>query len=173
MRPLCLFILLLAVAPTARAEETQVLDIGQLPGERSPVLLPPGERNPFARRESRIADAVGEKESEESKLRSMIQMMPVTGVVRGGDSVKALLGGIILKQGEPLPALIEEQTEHLVVGEISDKEVQIWFVESEETTEPRKITIPIDLRPRVTIRPMELPQSAEGDAPPPSQASTE
>jgi len=163
-KPLLLAFLLCSTA--AAADETAVLAIGELPGQKKPELIQPKERNPFVRREEKVAADNADKESEESKLRALFKTMPVTGVIRGGGETKVLLSTLILKQGEALPPLLEEQTEVLIVGPITDRQVEIDFVESDEQAEPRKILIPIDLRPRVAIMPAGVapaPQPSPGD----------
>lgn len=151
-----LFALVLSAA-SAAPPLPPIMRIGELPGQKVPDLLQIKERNPFTRRETRVAEVKEDKESEESRLRALFAAMAVTGVVRGGGSVKALLGSLILKNGQPLPALIAGQTERLVVRCVTDTQIEIQFVEENERVEPRKILIPIDLRPRVAISPPELP----------------
>jgi len=146
-----LAICLLLSAPCARAEApaAEKNSIGELPEEKSSDLLRPKERNPFVRREVKMAEVQEDKESEESKLRGVINSLKITGVIRGGGTMKVLLGDLILKPGAPVPPLIEGQTEQLVVGPITDKQLEIDFVETESRAEPRKILVPIDLKPKI------------------------
>jgi hypothetical protein len=158
--------LTLALGATALAADPGPLQIGELPGQKKPAILETRERNPFMRREAKVTAESAEKESEESRLREIFKQLPVTGVIRGGGEVKVLLSTLILEQGEPLPPLIEDQTEQLVVGPIDDRKVEIHFVEADESAEPRKILIPIDLRPRVAVRPpgiAPVPQPSGSD----------
>lgn len=158
MKKLFLYSLALFFCPTVPAEKTSSaaqeppLRMGQLPDEKNPELLQSKERNPFVRREAKIAEVDTNRETEESKLRDLLGVMSITGAILGNGTVKLLLGNLILKQGQLLPPLIEGQTEHLIVNKITDKQVEIDFVESEKQIEPRKIIIPIDLQPRVTVR---------------------
>lgn len=138
----------LSLAALEAAPKGKYSRIGELPGEKAPEVLQPRERNPFARREAKTDAPAVEQESEESKLRALIATMNVTGVVRGGDAPTVLLEDLILKPGHPIPALLEDQTEKLAVGRITEAQVEILFVEAEPTAEPRKIFIPIDLKPR-------------------------
>ncbi|MDD5200607.1 MAG: hypothetical protein PHC88_12500 [Terrimicrobiaceae bacterium] len=148
-----------------------VLQIGELPGEKVPDLLRPKENNPFTRRETKIAEVAADRESEESKLRALFAGMSVTGVIRGGGAVKVLLESLILEQGESIPSLIEGQTERLVVARNTDTQVEIDFIEGDEHAEPRKILIPIDLRPRVAVRmpPIKIPATMKGATQPVSR----
>jgi hypothetical protein len=143
------FCLLASAADPARPP---IMQIGELPGEKNPDLLRPKERNPFTRRETKIAEIASEKETEESRLRELFKTMPVTGIIRGGGTVKVLLQSLILKEGQPLPPMIKDQTEQLFVAQINAKQLEIDFVESEAHAEPRKIIIPIDLHPHVSVR---------------------
>ncbi|MGH8046393.1 MAG: hypothetical protein ACREKL_04035 [Chthoniobacterales bacterium] len=163
MKNVALLILLLCA--TAMAGDPELMQIGELPGQKTPELIQPKDRNPFMRRETKVAVETADKESEESRLRDLFKTLPITGIIRGGGDVKVLLSNLILKQGELLPPLIESQTEVLIVAAITDNEVEIDFVESNEHAEPRKILIPIDLTPRVAISPVGVaPASQPSDA---------
>jgi hypothetical protein len=151
------FVALCLVAFAQDVPPASLGQIGELPGEKISEPLRAKERNPFTRRETKIAEVAEDKESEESQLRKLFAAMPVTGVIRGGGEVKVLLGSLILKQGEPLPSLLEKQTERLVVGPITDQQAELDFVEGDEHAEPRRIFITIDLRPRVAVRALEIP----------------
>jgi hypothetical protein len=137
-----------------------VLGIGQLPGEKRPDLLRPKERNPFSRREAKAVEVTADRESEESRIRAILSSTSVTGIIRGSGEVKALLGSLVLKEGKLVPPLIEGQTERLVVGSITRTAIEINFVEMDDHAEPRKIVVPIDLRPRISVRPPIASQPA-------------
>jgi hypothetical protein len=132
--------------------------VGQLPGEKVPEVLLPKERNPFTRRDEKPTEVAAEKETEETKLRAILRSMPLTGVVRGGPSDKVLLGSLILEPGAAVPSLLKGQTERLVVAAVTEKQVEIQFIETEATAEPRRIFIPIDLHPHVTAHLPTLPK---------------
>jgi hypothetical protein len=158
--------LLFLLGSTAFADEPALMQVGELPGQKKAELIQPRERNPFMRREAMTTADRTDKESEESKLREVFKTLSVTGVIRGGGEMKVLLVNLILKQGEPLPPLIEDQTEQLIVGPITERQVEIDFIETDDRAEPRKILIPIDLRPRVAISPATIapaPQPSNAD----------
>lgn len=160
LRPIGLLLAALALASLGPAVGGDSLSsVGQLPGEKVPIVLLPKERNPFTRHEVKT-EITADKESEESRLRTLLGAMPVTGLIRGGATPKVLLGSLILRPGHPIPSLLEDQTEHLVVGTITLKQVEILFVETEPHAEPRRILIPIDLSPHVTVRLPELPSAS-------------
>lgn len=159
-RPIGLLLAVLAFASPGRAAgDDSASSVGQLPGEKVPTVLVLKERNPFTRHEVKT-EITADKESEESRLRALLGAMPVTGLIRGGATPKVLLGSLILRPGHPIPSLLEDQTEHLVVGTISLKQVELLFVETDPHAEPRRILIPIDLAPHVTVRLPETPATS-------------
>jgi hypothetical protein len=163
-RALLLTFLLLGGGFSRAAAADTPSSIGQLPGEKIPEQILPKERNPFTRRDDKPTEIATDRESEESKLRAILHAMSVTGIVRGGTSDKVLLGSLILKTGGPVPPLLKGQTERLVVAAITDKQVEIQFVETEASTEPRRISIPIDLHPHIAARLPTLPKITKPQA---------
>jgi len=149
---------LLLAGDIALAEPARSLSsIGQLPGEKVSSQLAVKDRNPFTRRDEKPEKVAEDKKSEETQIRALFGAMTVTGRVRGNGSDKILLGGLILELGELLPPLLDKQTERLAVAAITDKQVEIQFIETAPTAEPRRIFIPIDLHPHVTSARPPLP----------------
>ena len=144
---------LLAVAlisGDARAESAS--DIGTLPSQRIPATVNEGDRNPFATRIAISEESVGEfnGDSEESRIRQVFSRLNVTGRVPGnGGSPRVLVGDLILAEGELVPQVIENQTDVLRVTRITDKEVELTWVDEEATAAPRRLPIPIDLSAKV------------------------
>ena len=163
-RLLPLGLLLLAGGLSRSIAGDSLSSVGQLPGEKAPEVLLPKERNPFTRRDEKPTEITADKESEETKLRAILRSMPLTGLVRGGASDKVLLGSLILQTGGPVPPLLKGQTERLVVAAVTEKQVEIQFLETETTAEPRRIFIPIDLHPHVTAHLPTLPKITEPPA---------
>lgn len=155
----------LAFGADAAEPVVQVLQVKELPSEKTPDLLTTRERNPFIRRENKAAEVLVETESEESKLRALLQTMTVTGVIRGEGGAKALLQNMILKEGIALPPLFPGQVEQLVVASIGDRQIELHFVEADANAKPRKILIPIEMRPRKTGQIISVPIAppAKGD----------
>lgn len=148
-----LFIVTTLVSANARNPRSSLLKVGELPDRKTPDLLRPKERNPFAGKEAKnIATVTEDRVSEESILRLLLSQMSVTGVIRSEGSNKALLDRIVLQEGQPLPKIMAGQTETLRVGKIAEDQAEIFFVENDERVEPRKIVIPIKLKPAVTQR---------------------
>ena len=115
-------------------------------------VLKQAERNPFADR------AKGEKgipeqdsQSEDSRIRQALESFSVSGIARGENGYKAQLGSMILSEGKLVPRLIPGQSDDLRVTKITPELVEITWVADEEAAKPRKITLEIELEPRVGV----------------------
>ena len=131
-----------------------VAGIGMLPKQRTAQRLAPNERNPFAFKPKETAKAVVEEtETQESKIRAIFKSMSVTGVRRGSDGrLMALVGDLILREGEEVKPVLVDQTELLLVSRIDPKRVELTFVENKDSTQPRTIPLPITTQTRVAQR---------------------
>ena len=129
---------------------------GVLPNEKEQMLkgfvLKPAERNPFADR------AKGEKgipaddsQSEDSRIRMALESFSVSGIARGNNGYKAQLGSMILSEGKLVPRLIPGQSDDLRVTKITPELVEITWVADEEAAKPRKISLEIELEPKVGV----------------------
>ena len=115
-------------------------------------LLVSKERNPFAIRakaEQIISGA--DSQTEEAKIRSVLEKLHVSGVAKGIHGYKVQLGGVILVEGKKIPKLINEQTDDLIVTKITPSMIEITWVGDEEADKPRQLTIAVDLEPKVGI----------------------
>ena len=144
---LCLFALLALGSPLHAddAVSEEVAALGMLPTQRTGVRINADERNPFALKPKEIAKAVAEDtETQESKIRSVFRQLRVTGVRRdrSGRSL-ALAGDLILRQGEEVPPVLEDQTEILIVSKIEPQQIELTFVEDKDSTQPRVIVLPV------------------------------
>ena len=128
-------------------------DIGILPSQKIPATVDAGDRNPFATRTPTPNVTPGlDTESEESRIRQIFAGLRVTGRVPASKGIpRVLVGDLILKEGVELPQLIENQTDRLQVTRITDKEVEITWIDEEVAEQPRKLLIPINLNPDVTV----------------------
>ena len=141
-----------------RAQEEFVL-----PEDKKPVELQPGERNPFARRGPATETTFVEEdtESEESKLRAILEAMKVSGFTRSDNGNSVLLGYLRLEPGMLLPPLRENQTEQLRVVSIDEQQVELLFVDPPERQLNRTIRLRFDPRPRVRyMLGTQIPQPA-------------
>ena len=124
-----------------------------LPGGRQSIVLREGERNPFGQAPVALVQEIEEKqvtETEEIRLRKILGSIKVGGRSSHGKSTSLLLGSLILKEGDQLPPLVENQTEILKISTISDKEAVLSFYERDRTAEPRHIIIPLSMKPKVS-----------------------
>lgn len=126
--------------------------IGLLPQDKTPVEVDDSERNPFGKKVVKTAEAVVETESEEQKIRSLVTKLPFGGITRGYGVVKVLLGSFMLEKGGLLPDVIPGQTERLRVMEVSEKYVELGFVEEDGTVSSRLIKLSFDLKPVVRYK---------------------
>ncbi|MEE2809026.1 MAG: hypothetical protein VYB73_06905 [Verrucomicrobiota bacterium] len=129
---------------------------GVLPKEKGDslkqYLLVSKERNPFAIRANKEQIISGsDSQTEESKIRSVLEKLHVSGVSKGLNGYKVQLGGVILAEGRKMPRVIHEQTDDLIVTKITPSMVEITWAGDEEADEPRKLTIAVDLEPKVGI----------------------
>ena len=152
--PVILIITLSALWLPVHADDNvspDVAAIGMLPKQRTAQRLAANERNPFAFKPKEPAKAaVEETETQESKIRALFKLMAVSGVRRGADGrLMALVGDLILREGEEVRQVLPEQTELLMVSRIEPKKVELTFVENKDSTQPRTIVLPIAGQTRV------------------------
>lgn len=123
------------------------------PEKRDPTKVTEDERNPFGfvAPVTTGPAAVTETESEEDKLRRILAGMRIAGQTSGPGANSAMLGPILIREGQNIPRLFADQAEVLRVESISDREVVIVFVDKEapEGKEPRTLNLPVDLAPGV------------------------
>ena len=124
--------------------------VGMLPYQKRGDTLDKDERNPFAVRvEKKQNVSTTDGTTEESKLRGRLNQMRVQGISRGEGGYRAQVGGLILEEGRMVPQLIANQTDVLKVSKVSEKTVEITWVNEEGAEEPRKHILALDIRPMV------------------------
>lgn len=126
-----------------------------LPEEKAPELVKPNEMCPFG---GVLDDKSKETVSgEEAKVGDMLRSLPVRG--KSSRNI-VLLGDIILRRGQLVPAIIPNQTVQLLVREITPEKVELMWVEKKPTgLNPRLLTIDTDVTPQVSQR---LPGNLSG-----------
>ena len=140
-------LLLLAVMPLGLRAGTSV---GLLPEDKVPVTVTETERNPFGKNMPKaVAAAV---ENEESRIRSIVEHLPVGGVVEGRTGRKVVLGSHFLEEGRLLAPVIAHQTEKLRVVALTPEKAEIAFLESDGTPGLRRIVIVLNMAPNVQYR---------------------
>lgn len=157
--PLLSLPLLPAVAdPDVEVKLQQIKDIGILPEEklayRPEEKLTPSRTNPFAERsKAREAKTVETVETEEIKIRRVFDTLQVTGLTKFKGKYSALLGDLIIEEGARIAPVIPNQTQILRVTRVTDKQVELAWVEGagSETVVPRKIIKRVELSPKVGV----------------------
>ena len=119
-----------------------------LPEEKAPELVKQNEACPFG---GLIDDKAKETVSgEEAKVGDMLRSLPVRG--KSSRNI-VLLGDIILRRGQLVPAIIPNQTVQLMVRDITPERVELVWVEKKPTgLNPRVLTIDTDVTPQVSQR---------------------
>lgn len=138
------------VAPAASYKPARM--IGMSPESKRQLLIKGNERNPYASRSpgQEEVDNNGEN-GEEIEIRKTLSALSVTGMSRGQNGLRILLGDIIIEQGRILPELLPDQSEDLKVIEISEDSVTLaWLdIESSEPT-GKTLQLAFDLTPSVS-----------------------
>lgn len=147
-----LWVLALLVVVTIGPAKSAPPSIGLLPQDKTPVEVDDSERNPFGKKVVKTAEAVVETESEEQKIRALVEKLPFGGITRGYGVVKVLLGSYMLEKDGLLPDVIPGQTERLRVMEVSEKHVELGFVEEDGSVSSRLIKLSFDLKPVVRYK---------------------
>ncbi|MFZ4777214.1 MAG: hypothetical protein ACOYM3_17745 [Terrimicrobiaceae bacterium] len=127
-------------------------DISLQPEGRQKVELRPSERNPFTQQVSVEAPVAETKEgtTEESRLRSILRAIKISGISGKPGHKQVLLGSLIIKPGDTLPKLLSNQFEDLRVVSVDDASIILAFVERDSSADARQIILPIAIKPEVT-----------------------
>ena len=138
--------------------------VGLLPEDKTPVVVLETERNPFGKNAPKSAAAV--VENEESRIRAIIERMPVGGVMEGRSGRKVLLGSMVIEEGRSLPPVIPRQSEKLKVLSVAADKVEIAFLESDGTPGLRRVVVNLSISPTVQFRVVKpaVKPTPEGDA---------
>ena len=125
--------------------------IGMRPEQKRPLTLRKSERNPYAHRSpGKDASSDNEDNVEELQIREKLSALSVSGKSQGTNSLRILLGDIIIEKGAVLPPLLEDQSENLQVIEITDDALLLgWLdIETGELT-GKTMQVAYDIRPNV------------------------
>lgn len=163
MRLSLLLISLFALPFTGSAADVEVKlqqlkDIGMLPEEKLALhpeeKLDPKRSNPFAERaKAKAAQAIETVETEEIKIRRVFDGLKISGITKYNGKFSALLGDLIIEEGGQIAPVIQNQTQILRATRVSDKFIEIVWVEGAgyETKAPRRIVKRVELSPRVGV----------------------
>ncbi len=139
----CTALLSHAVEAPATISEQDLRALGPLPTDKSAESVKKGEYNPFLERHA--AEFVKEDgESEDSKIITILNTMPVSGLAKGDDGrFKVFFAGRFLVEGDPVPQLIENQTSLQLVSKVTEKVLEFSWVEDKAGSVPRKLIRPV------------------------------
>jgi len=135
---------LLAIAAIARIAHAST-EADLLPESRTTIIVQASERNPFGVRNVVQQLEVEHVETEESRLRALLQKMRLGGLSGQEGSYSAMLGPLSLRPGETLRPLIAGQTEKIRVLSVARDRIELGFIEKDGTAETRTITLPVSV----------------------------
>jgi hypothetical protein len=119
------------------------------PADKTSEVVKPAERNPFAKADE--GHGPSQKSlNEENLIRERLEKLRVVGVSPGARGLRVMLGDIVLEADQIVPQLLPDQTVALKVGAITPQAIELLWLEVRGAgLPPRKLTIPVDLRPYV------------------------
>jgi hypothetical protein len=125
--------------------------VGMLPHQKRGEILEEKERNPFAAKVEFVENSSANTNTEESAIRAKLsELREISmGISHGEDGYSAQVGGLILKTGKIVDQLIPNQTDKLKVIKVTEKSVEISWLNEEGAEEPRKHVLELDMRPLV------------------------
>jgi hypothetical protein len=135
-----LLVLASTAADTSVLSEQELRAIGPLPEDKIAETIKKTEYNPFAERAAtQVAKEDGE--SEDSKIRTILNRIPVSGIMKDTDGrYKVLFDGRLLGEGDRLPKYLgNAQTTLQRVSKVTEKVVEFSWVEDQAGVQPRKV----------------------------------
>ncbi|MCA1963041.1 MAG: hypothetical protein LDL31_03735 [Prosthecobacter sp.] len=121
-----------------------------LPDEKTPETIRPEENNPF--------EAIGDKDTnegdtEENRVRSILQSMPAKGGGFGPQGMRVMLGSMRLEAGQEVPPVLPDQEVVLKVKSITPTQIELVWVEKKPTgLPPKPFVIDVDVSPKVRVQ---------------------
>lgn len=129
--------------------------ISIMPSNKTPLLLRGDERNPFARRNPDV-DLITEESEQETEadfIRDVLNSLPITGRTMGPKGPRILAGEIIFERGELVDHVIQDQTENLIVENISENTIELAWIDMETgKLSGKRLTLTYDLSPKIRYR---------------------
>lgn len=143
------------VSITAAEAEGPVREIKLLPSHKRALALKEEERNPYAKRMAEVAieETESGEETESDKIRRLLTGIPVTGRTYGKRGIRLLAGDIIFETGKEVPKVLEDQTERLVVENLTENTLTLGWIDP-ETGEPtgKRLNIAYDMETVVAYK---------------------
>ena len=120
-----------------------------VPADKTFERVKPGERNPFGKSDD--TSGMGSKgANEENTIRDLLGKLRASGASFEKEDTRVMLGDMILRPGQFVPAVLPHQTLNLKVASIRSDSIELQWVEKKYSgLPPRILTIPVDLRPVV------------------------
>lgn len=144
----CLGVLAQEAPSEEEANEGKVRYSLIFPEEKTPETVKQTEQNPFGGVQD--PDDLTAASSEEAQIEQLLRSLPVVGNTSGGT---VLLGDIILRLGQLVPAVLPSQTCHLRVHQVSSDAVVFAWVEKKPTgLQTRTFTLDVDTTPQVATK---------------------
>lgn len=134
------------------------------PTNRRSLTVAPDERNPFGRPKIKSPTSTGlvQGDTEESRIRTTLSQLRVSGVTEHPDGSRSIVwGALLLKEGDQMPELFPSQIERVVVKSISEDKILFAFLDSDGTSDNRSFSVVYSMEPRVRYA---LPLDAMGAA---------
>jgi hypothetical protein len=135
-----LLVLASSAADTPVLSEQELRALGPLPEDKIAETIKKTEYNPFAERQAtQLTKEDGE--SEDSKIRTILNRIPVSGIMKDTDGrFKVLFDGRLLGEGDRLPKYLgNAQTTLQRVSKVTEKVVEFSWVEDQAGAPPRKV----------------------------------
>ncbi len=147
----------LAADGEATLSEQEIRAIGPLPEDKVSETLKKGDRNPFAERH--LTQTLKEDgESEDSKLRTMLNNIIPSGVIKDRDGrLKVLFNRQLLAEGDKVQTLVENQIALLRVTKITPSAVEISWVEDQVNAQSRKVVRPVQINQGIIEQQRQTP----------------
>lgn len=122
-----------------------------MPEERVVEPVKATDRNPFGKSSEELQALNGNKgTTEENLIRERMEKLRIVGVSPGPKGLRVMLGDMVLEPDELVPPVLADQTLNLRVGHITDRAIELIWVEKKPSgMPPRLLTLPLDLRPYV------------------------
>ena len=123
-----------------------------MPDDKTAERVKNVERNPFGRNDDDKKGFVVKTTNEENVIRELLLKLRVVGASPDEKGMRVMLGDMILSADQVVPTLLPDQTLTIKVGRITPEFIELVWVEKKSTNwglPPRKLVIPMDLRPKV------------------------
>jgi hypothetical protein len=146
-----------------KVNEQEVKALGPLPDDKQAETVSKNERNPFAVKIAASTDPKSVMEGEDAKLHTVLNKIPITGIIRDKEArLSVLIGRRTYREGDKLQWLIPGQTSLLRVSKITEKEVEFSWVENQAEAVPQRVYRKLSINTGVIRQEIVLPGGEPG-----------